>query len=126
MNGSRQECSTVWTVRCGYGAVVDGQGGPRVAGSSGLDAVGRKTRLTPTADQLNRGDAPILLTLASTERRLRRQGREWSRRTGGGTVLFAKVSQRQRANLSDPGSFFNNHARRLRVTRGSGCALGAV
>lgn len=58
MNGSRQECSTVWTVRCGYGAVVDGQGGPRVAGSSGLDAVGRKTRLTPRADQLNRGDAP--------------------------------------------------------------------
>lgn len=75
MNGSRQECSTVWPVRCGYGAVVDGQGGPRVAGSSGLDAVGRKTRLTPRADQLNRGDAPVPLTLASTERRVRRQGR---------------------------------------------------
>lgn len=66
MNGWRRDECTVWTVRCGYGAVVDGQGGPRVAGSSGLDAVGRKTRLTPRTDQLSRGDAPIRLTLGST------------------------------------------------------------
>lgn len=54
----------MYGLRCGYGAVVDGQGGPRAAGSSGLDAVGRKARSTPRADQLNRGDVPIRLTLA--------------------------------------------------------------
>lgn len=59
----------MYGVRCGYGAVRWWTG--RVAhvlaaGSSGLDAVGRKTRLTPRADQLNRGDVPIRLTLASS------------------------------------------------------------
>lgn len=32
------------------------------AGSSGLDLVGRKTRLSPRADQFNHGDAPNKLT----------------------------------------------------------------
>lgn len=64
MNGWRQH---VRYARYGAGTVrwVDGQGGPRVAGSSGLDAVDRRMRLTPRADQLNRGNAPMRLTLAS-------------------------------------------------------------
>lgn len=64
MNGWRAAGSgcTVCTVRCGYGAVV------RVAhvlpAPAVFDVVNRRMRLTPRADQLNRGDAPMRLTLA--------------------------------------------------------------
>lgn len=117
---------TVCTIRCGYGAVVDGQGGPRVAGSSGLDAVDRRMRLTPRADQLNRGDAPMRLTLASPSRvfDVGQRGLEGMWAVGSGPVLFAKVSRRGVRACVILANFYNRSAGRLRVTRRSGMHLG--